>query len=71
MLLSPVIAALLEILGDGKWHSLTELQQKIGVASYKVKGVATLLGRFDFAVVDEAKEKVKISKNFQKFLACS
>jgi hypothetical protein len=68
MLLSPEIALLLEILGDGKWHELAELQQQAGLAEYKVHGIAEFLCRFDFAVVDETHKKVKVNRDFQEFL---
>ena len=63
------IAMLLELLGDGKWHGLEELQQQIGLDACKVQGIAVFLSRFDFAVVDEANRKVKAHRDFQKFLA--
>jgi DNA-binding IclR family transcriptional regulator len=69
VLLGSEIAVLLEILGDGRWHGLAELQRQVGLAEYKVQGIAAFLSRFDFAVVDEANEKVRISRGFQEFLA--
>ena len=68
MLLSSTIMALLEMLGDGKWHAIKELFQQSGIADYKVHGIVEFLSRFDFAVVDESNEKVKISRDFQEFL---
>jgi DNA-binding IclR family transcriptional regulator len=68
MLLGSEIALLLEILGDGKWHGLAELQRQAGLAEYKVHGIAEFLCRFDFAVVDEAYRKVKVKRDFQEFL---
>ena len=68
MLVVSEIAVLLEILGDGKWHGLTELQQQAGLAEYKVHGITGFLCRFDFAVVDEANRKVKVKRDFQEFL---
>ncbi len=67
--MSSVVEALLEMLSDGKWHGLAELRQQIGVAAYQMQGLAAFLSRFDFAVVDEANEKVKINGDFQEFLA--
>jgi hypothetical protein len=68
MLVVSEIAVLLEILGDGKWHGLTELQQQAGLAEYKVQGITGFLCRFDFAVVDEANNRVKVKREFQEFL---
>ena len=67
-LLGSEIAVLLEILGDGKWHGLTELPRQAGLAEYKVHGITGFLCRFDFAVVDETNKKVKIKRDFQEFL---
>ena len=69
MLLGSEIAVLLEVLGDGQWHGLAELQQQTGLAEYKVQGIAEFLCRFDFAVVNEANRKMKVNRDFQKFLA--
>jgi hypothetical protein len=63
------IAVILEILGDGKWHGLAELQHEMGIAAYKVQEIAAFLNRYDFAVIDGAKEKVKVNRDFRKFLA--
>jgi DNA-binding IclR family transcriptional regulator len=60
---------LLEILGDGKWHGLADLQQQVGLAEHKVQGIAAFLCRFDFVVFDEANRKVKVNRSFQEFLA--
>ena len=63
------VAALLEILGDGEWHGLAELQQQVGLAERKMRGLAEFLCTFDFAVVDEVNRRVKVSRDFREFLA--
>ena len=62
------VAVVLEILGDGEWHGLAELQRQAGLAEYKVHGIAEFLCRFDFAVVDEANNRVKVKRDFKEFL---
>jgi DNA-binding IclR family transcriptional regulator len=69
VLLASEIAALLEILADEKWHLLAELQEQIGIAAHKVHRITEFLSMFGFAVVDEANKRVKISRDFQEFLA--
>ncbi len=69
MSLGSEIAVLLEILGDGEWHGLAELQQQAGLVKHKMQGIAAFLYRFDFAVVDEANKRVKLNRDFRKFLA--
>lgn len=63
------IVALLEILGDEKWHLLAELQEQIGISANVLQRITVFLSMFDFAVVDETSEKVKISGVFKSFLA--
>jgi hypothetical protein len=63
------VAALLEILGDGEWHGLAELQQQVGLAEHEMLGVAEFLCKCDFAVVDEANCRVKVNRDFREFLA--
>ena len=36
---------------------------------YKMREIATFLDKYNFATIDSANKKVKINKNFQKFLA--
>lgn len=63
------VALLLEILSDGEWHGLAELQQHVGLAERKTQGIAAFLCTFDFAVVDEANSRVKVNRDFREFLA--
>jgi len=63
------ISMILEILSDGKWHEIEELQQRIALDEYKVQEIATFLNKYDFAMIDGANRKVKISRDFQRFLA--
>ena len=63
------VAVLLEILGDGEWHVLAELQQQVGLVEHKMQGITAFLCTFDFAVVDEANCRVKVNRDFREFLA--
>ena len=62
------IAVILEILSDGKWHGIDELQGRMGLNERKVQEIAKFLSEYDFAEIDDANRKVKINRNFQKFL---
>jgi len=68
-LMESKISMILEILSDGKWHEIEELQQRIALDEYKVQEIATFLNKYDFAMIDGANRKVKISRDFQRFLA--
>jgi len=63
------IAMLLEVLGDGKWHGIEELQLRLGLNERKVQEIMTFLNKYDFVKVDKERGKVKINRNFQRLLA--
>jgi hypothetical protein len=63
------ITMILEILSDGKWHGIEELQQRMELDEYKVQEITTFLNKYDFATIDDVNKKVKINRGFQKFLA--
>ena len=60
---------ILEILGDGKWHGIKELQQRLDLNERKVQEITVFLNKYDFVKIDKEHEKVKINRNFQKLLA--
>ncbi len=60
---------ILEILGDGKWHGIEELQLRLGLNEHKVQEITTFLNKYDFVKIDKEHGKVKINRNFQKLLA--
>ena len=62
------IADILEVLGDGKWHVLEELQQKIEVDRETIQQITNFLREYDFIVLDEEKKKTKLNRTAQKFL---
>ncbi len=60
---------ILEILGDGRWHGIEELQQRLNLNERKIQEIAKFLSEYDFVKIDKENEKVKINRNFQKLLA--
>ena len=69
ILLGSEFALLLEIVGDGKWHELTNLQQKARLTEQTVQSITVFLSNFGFVEIDETKSKLKIRKDFQELLA--
>ena len=61
------IAMILEILRDGKWHGIEELQQRMELDECKVQEITKFLNKYDFATIDEANKKVKIKRKIFKF----
>ena len=62
------IAEILEMLNDGKWHMLEEIQQKTKVDDNQIQSVIEFLKVYNFIVTGEAKKKIKLDKIVQKFL---
>ena len=66
--MSTEVSTLLDILGDGEWHGLAELQRRVGLVEHKMREIAAFLCRFDFVVFDEKESRVKVNRDFQVFL---
>ena len=63
------IAMILEMLGDGKWHEIEELQRRLGLNERRVQEITAFLNKYDFVKIDKEHGKVKINRNFKKLLA--
>jgi hypothetical protein len=68
MLLAYKLQRLLEILGDGKWHEIAQIECSIDFTDTEIDEIMGFLGKYDFAKVDEAKRRVKINNDFKKIL---
>ena len=60
---------ILEILYDGKWHTLYEIQQKTKLDKNQIQQVIEFLKKYGFISVDEMARKAILDKTVQKFLA--
>jgi hypothetical protein len=63
------LALALEVLKDGEWHSIAELQQPLELSQYQASKIALFLYEYNFAVMDDQNQKVKIHKYTREFLA--
>ena len=63
------ITLILEMLSDGKWHGMEELQLRLGLNEREVQEIATFLNKYTFVKIDEEHRKVRINRNFRKLLA--
>ena len=63
------IMMILEILGDGKWHGIGELLQRLELNEHKFREITAFLNKYDFVKIDEKNRRVKINRDFQKLLA--
>ncbi len=62
------IAKVLELLSDGHWHLLDEVQQKTELDKNQTRQVLVFLKKYGFINVDERKERIKLDETFLKFL---
>ncbi|MCW4006198.1 MAG: hypothetical protein NWF04_06345 [Candidatus Bathyarchaeota archaeon] len=62
------IEMVLEVLSDGEWHSIMEIQQLTELNEQQTKEIAAFLFEYEFAKVDVESNKVRISKCFRELL---
>ena len=59
---------ILELLENGKWHYLKDIEKKTQLNSCKVETVTRFLATYKFVKLDEAEQRVKIDSPTNKFL---
>ncbi len=62
------ITRLLDIIGDGKWHKIEQLRERLGLSEYEVQEITQFLSQFNFAEFEENAHCVRINKDFRKIL---
>ena len=65
------IAHILEILGDGKWHRLSDVRECIGVSDGRMLEILSFLSKYEFLEVDYVRERVRMEKEVKEFMAHS
>lgn len=58
---------ILRILENGKWHNLTDLEQKTQLNREKVEAITKFLANYNFVKLDNMKQKVKLDPPTSKF----
>ena len=64
-----MISKVLELLENGEWNSIEEIQQRTRLSRQELKEVIDFLVKYDFVVVDEHGERIKLSEVFLKTLS--
>jgi DNA-binding IclR family transcriptional regulator len=59
---------ILQLLENGKWHSLNEITEKTQLNSFKVENITKFLAKYNFIKLDEAEKKVKLDPPTNRFL---
>lgn len=63
-----VVNVILDLLVDGKWHSLTEIARKSGLHEFKLELVTSFLAKYNFVELDKANRKVRLTVSVADFL---
>jgi len=58
----------LEMLNDGRWHALKEIQKETGLDERRMQQVLTFLKEYNFVTVSETKKEIKLVNTVRKFL---
>lgn len=59
---------ILELLENGKWHHLKDIEEKTQINSHKVKNITNFLAKYNFVKLDDIEQKVKLDPPTRKFL---
>lgn len=62
------VTTMLEVLSDGEWHGMEELQQLTELNENQVREIAAFLFEYDFVKMDAENRKVRLNRCFQEFL---
>ncbi|UCF45463.1 MAG: hypothetical protein JSW44_02190 [Candidatus Bathyarchaeota archaeon] len=62
------ITMILEVLDDGKWHGIVELQERLELNEREVQEITIFLTKYDFVKIDKEHERVRINRSFQRLL---
>jgi predicted transcriptional regulator len=62
------MAEVLEILDDGHWHLISEVQTETNLNASQSKKIIEFLKAYEFVTVDHKKSRVKLKESVRKFL---
>ena len=62
------IEHVVELLKDGKWHTVEEISQKTSLHEFKIEILTGLLADYSFIEYNKKERKAKSSKIFAEFL---
>ncbi len=57
-----------DLLGDSKWHSLTEIAERTGLHEFKLEIITSFLVEYDFVELDKTKHQVRLAASVVDFL---
>jgi len=62
------ISEILQLLCDGRWHRIEEIQQRFGVSCFGFEKLIDFLSEFGFAVIDDDNLRIRVNSDFQDIL---
>jgi len=62
------MAQVLEILDDGHWHLISELETETSLNANQSKKIIEFLQAYEFVTFDQKKSRVKLKESVCKFL---
>jgi len=62
------ITEILEMLGDGQWHKLEEIQQKIELNEIQIQQITDFLRAYNFIKTDQENKNIKINEEARRFV---
>lgn len=62
------IENVIELLKDGKWHTIKEISQKSKIHEFKIEMITDFLADYSFLELNKEEKKAKLSKMFVEFL---
>ncbi len=57
---------IVDMLSDGKWHSVAELIDKLDLAFFEVWSRLEFLNEFELAKFDVERERIRIDRDFKR-----
>ena len=67
-MLTSKITLALQILDDGKWHQIQDLQETLELSEYELEKLIIFLSKYDFVMMDKDNLKIKVNTAFQNLL---
>jgi hypothetical protein len=59
---------ILWLLENGKWHNLSDIEEKTQLSGHKVKNVTNFLAEYNLVKLDKTGHKVKLDSPTRRFL---
>lgn len=66
--MQPQIENVIELLKDGKWHTIREISQRTKLHEFKIEVLTDFLADYSFLEFNKEKGRAKLSKIFADFL---